>query len=57
MKELPKHKLPVTVGVHHNQLSTDPMLRRNPIAPWGSPSVESPSTCHLSHHGQSSLLP
>lgn len=35
VKELPKHDLSVTVGVHHNQLGTDPMLRRNPLAPGG----------------------
>lgn len=47
----PKHHLPMTVGVCHNQQGTDPMLRRAFLAPGVA-------FCgNLSHHGQAFLLP
>lgn len=52
----PKHHLPVTVGVHHNQLGTDAMLRRYPLAPGGH-FLWDPSALRLSRHRQASLLP
>lgn len=45
------------VGVHHNQLGTDPVLRRDPLVTGGHFLWDDPSARHLSHHSQGSLPP